>query len=55
MPQLNPTPWFYTLAFSWLIFLTIVPQKVLALGFLKNPSPHSTEKIGAPNWNWPWQ
>nr|YP_009262839.1 ATP synthase F0 subunit 8 [Channa micropeltes]ANI87518.1 ATP synthase F0 subunit 8 [Channa micropeltes] len=54
MPQLNPAPWFAILVFSWLIFLTVIPQKVLAYTFPNEPTPQSTETHKTEPWNWPW-
>nr|YP_008080594.1 ATP synthase F0 subunit 8 [Ammodytes personatus]AEX68543.1 ATP synthase F0 subunit 8 [Ammodytes personatus]AGX84966.1 ATP synthase F0 subunit 8 [Ammodytes personatus]QFI35642.1 ATP synthase F0 subunit 8 [Ammodytes personatus]QFI35655.1 ATP synthase F0 subunit 8 [Ammodytes personatus]QFI35668.1 ATP synthase F0 subunit 8 [Ammodytes personatus] len=54
MPQLNPTPWFAILAFSWLVFLTVIPPKVMAHTFPNTPTSKSTEKPKATTWNWPW-
>nr|CBZ13362.1 ATPase subunit 8 [Stygnobrotula latebricola] len=54
MPQLNPAPWFAILVFSWLVFTTVIPPKVLAHTFPNEPSPQSTEKSSAEPWNWPW-
>uniref|UniRef100_A0A6B9INW9 ATP synthase complex subunit 8 n=2 Tax=Sternopygus TaxID=36697 RepID=A0A6B9INW9_9TELE len=54
MPQLNPTPWFAILVFSWLIFLTVLPQKVLKHTFTNEPTALSAEKPKTESWNWPW-
>nr|YP_002154547.1 ATP synthase F0 subunit 8 [Aplocheilus panchax]BAG69250.1 ATPase subunit 8 [Aplocheilus panchax] len=54
MPQLNPSPWFLILIFSWLVFLTMIPPKVLAHHFPKDPSPQSTEMPKTDPWNWSW-
>nr|YP_001054793.1 ATP synthase F0 subunit 8 [Cymatogaster aggregata]BAF46822.1 ATPase subunit 8 [Cymatogaster aggregata] len=54
MPQLNPTPWFVILAFSWLIFAAVIPPKILANIFPNEPSAQSTEKSKTEPWNWPW-
>nr|YP_009516312.1 ATP synthase F0 subunit 8 [Hyporhamphus quoyi]AYD91080.1 ATP synthase F0 subunit 8 [Hyporhamphus quoyi] len=45
MPQLNPAPWFAILVFSWLIFLTVIPPKVLAHSFPNEPTPQSTKLL----------
>nr|YP_003457126.1 ATP synthase F0 subunit 8 [Sladenia gardineri]BAI76972.1 ATPase subunit 8 [Sladenia gardineri] len=55
MPQLNPTPWFPILALSWLIFLTILPSKVMAHAFPNEPAIQSTEKPEMAPWAWPLQ
>nr|YP_009131656.1 ATP synthase F0 subunit 8 [Brycon henni]AJY78538.1 ATPase subunit 8 [Brycon henni] len=54
MPQLNPTPWFPILVFSWLIFLTIIPSKILKHTFSKEPK-FDTQKSKSDSWIWPWQ
>nr|BAI77213.1 ATPase subunit 8 [Bertella idiomorpha] len=54
MPQLNPEPWFTILVFSWLIFLTILPPKVLAHTFPNEPDPRATETSKAQHWAWSW-
>nr|YP_006460246.1 ATP synthase F0 subunit 8 [Lateolabrax maculatus]YP_009230386.1 ATP synthase F0 subunit 8 [Lateolabrax maculatus]YP_009646764.1 ATP synthase F0 subunit 8 [Lateolabrax japonicus]AFJ54014.1 ATP synthase F0 subunit 8 [Lateolabrax maculatus]AKJ83304.1 ATP synthase F0 subunit 8 [Lateolabrax maculatus]ALN11688.1 ATP synthase F0 subunit 8 [Lateolabrax japonicus]ALN11700.1 ATP synthase F0 subunit 8 [Lateolabrax maculatus]AMH85764.1 ATP synthase F0 subunit 8 [Lateolabrax maculatus] len=54
MPQLNPGPWFAILIFSWLVFLTVVPPKVMAHLFPSDPSMQNTEKSSTESWNWPW-
>nr|ABC72238.1 ATPase subunit 8 [Lythrurus ardens]ABC72256.1 ATPase subunit 8 [Lythrurus snelsoni]ABC72240.1 ATPase subunit 8 [Lythrurus ardens]ABC72242.1 ATPase subunit 8 [Lythrurus ardens]ABC72244.1 ATPase subunit 8 [Lythrurus ardens] len=54
MPQLNPNPWFAILVFSWFIFLTIIPTKVLGHLTPNEPAPMSEEKHKADSWNWPW-
>nr|AAK72147.1 ATP synthase 8 [Cobitis taenia] len=55
MPQLNPAPWFAILLFSWLIFLIIIPTKVLNHVPPNEPTPFSTEEHKAQPWDWPWQ
>nr|QUJ18262.1 ATP synthase protein 8 [Chromis ternatensis] len=55
MPQLDPAPWFAILVFSWLVFLTIIPPKVLAHLSPNEPTPQSTKKPQTESWNWPWQ
>nr|ARF05865.1 ATP synthase F0 subunit 8 [Rineloricaria cf. lanceolata TEP-2017] len=53
MPQLNPTPWFAILLFSWLVFLTVIPNKILNHTFTNEPTTSSyTSK--SKTWNWPW-
>nr|AAP75309.1 ATP synthase 8 [Amblyglyphidodon sp. New Caledonia-BQ-2003]AAP75311.1 ATP synthase 8 [Amblyglyphidodon leucogaster]QUJ18426.1 ATP synthase protein 8 [Amblyglyphidodon curacao] len=54
MPQLNPSPWFAILMFSWAIFLTVIPPKVLAHTFTYDPTHQSTEKPKTVSWTWPW-
>nr|BAI77252.1 ATPase subunit 8 [Centrophryne spinulosa] len=54
MPQLNPTPWLSILMFSWLVFLALLPPKVLAHTFPNELSPKTTETPKAHPWIWPW-
>nr|YP_002154599.1 ATP synthase F0 subunit 8 [Ablennes hians]YP_009355472.1 ATP synthase F0 subunit 8 [Dermogenys pusilla]QDE52628.1 ATPase subunit 8 [Dermogenys pusilla]BAG69276.1 ATPase subunit 8 [Ablennes hians]BAX03751.1 ATPase subunit 8 [Dermogenys pusilla]BBU25648.1 ATPase subunit 8 [Ablennes hians]BBU25661.1 ATPase subunit 8 [Dermogenys pusilla] len=54
MPQLNPSPWFAILAFTWLIFLTVIPQKIKAHTFPNSPTSQSVKKHKTEPWNWPW-
>nr|QKO00396.1 ATP synthase F0 subunit 8 [Channa striata] len=54
MPQLNPPPRFAILIFFWLIFLTIIPQKVMAHTSPNEHSPQSTDIPKTESWNWPW-
>nr|NP_818869.1 ATP synthase F0 subunit 8 [Corydoras rabauti]YP_009861046.1 ATP synthase F0 subunit 8 [Corydoras sterbai]YP_009868905.1 ATP synthase F0 subunit 8 [Corydoras trilineatus]YP_010705395.1 ATP synthase F0 subunit 8 [Corydoras cruziensis]YP_010833205.1 ATP synthase F0 subunit 8 [Corydoras julii]QGW14837.1 ATP synthase F0 subunit 8 [Brochis multiradiatus]QKI32074.1 ATP synthase F0 subunit 8 [Corydoras sterbai]QKJ80175.1 ATP synthase F0 subunit 8 [Corydoras trilineatus]WCQ82896.1 ATP synthase F0 len=54
MPQLNPAPWFFILVFTWLIFLTIIPYKILNHTFTNDMNPISTESLKTDTWNWPW-
>nr|WNH20949.1 ATP synthase F0 subunit 8 [Pseudocheilinus octotaenia] len=54
MPQLNPAPWFAIFMFSWLVFLTLIPPKVLATHFPNDPTAQSAEKPLVEPWNWPW-
>nr|BDA81328.1 ATPase subunit 8 [Rhinogobius flumineus]BDA81341.1 ATPase subunit 8 [Rhinogobius flumineus] len=54
MPQLNPSPWFAILAFSWLVFLTIVVPKTLNHTFPNEPMFQSTQVPKTDPWTWPW-
>nr|YP_003126983.1 ATP synthase F0 subunit 8 [Rhynchopelates oxyrhynchus]ARJ37245.1 ATP synthase subunit 8 [Terapon jarbua]BAH97874.1 ATPase subunit 8 [Rhynchopelates oxyrhynchus]BBU26012.1 ATPase subunit 8 [Rhynchopelates oxyrhynchus] len=54
MPQLNPAPWFAILVFSWLVLLVVIPPKVVAHTFPKEPTLQSAEKPKTEPWNWPW-
>nr|YP_010045234.1 ATP synthase subunit 8 [Esox niger]QPF96595.1 ATP synthase subunit 8 [Esox americanus vermiculatus]QPF96686.1 ATP synthase subunit 8 [Esox niger]QPF96790.1 ATP synthase subunit 8 [Esox americanus americanus]BAN81587.1 ATPase subunit 8 [Esox niger] len=54
MPQLNPAPWFTILIFSWLVFLIVIPPKVINHAFTNEPAPQNTEKPKSEPWNWPW-
>nr|BAK42333.1 ATPase subunit 8 [Cetopsidium sp. NM-2010] len=54
MPQLNPAPWFAILVFSWLIFLTVIPHKILNHTFNNEILASDTKKLKTETWNWPW-
>nr|AAQ03418.1 ATPase synthase subunit 8 [Brycon meeki]AAQ03420.1 ATPase synthase subunit 8 [Brycon meeki] len=54
MPQLNPTPWLSILVLSWLIFLTVIPPKILKHTFNKEPK-FNTQNSNNSSWAWPWQ
>nr|YP_009685534.1 ATP synthase F0 subunit 8 [Nothobranchius nubaensis]QDX07396.1 ATP synthase F0 subunit 8 [Nothobranchius nubaensis] len=54
MPQLNPAPWLTIMLSAWLIFLTVIPPKVLA-----HTSPNNvlTQEVNYPKtdfWTWTW-
>uniref|UniRef100_UPI0030027278 ATP synthase F0 subunit 8 n=1 Tax=Alepes melanoptera TaxID=1218178 RepID=UPI0030027278 len=55
MPQLNPAPWFAILTFSWLIFLTVLPSKIMSHTYPNEPASQSVEKPKTESWVWPWQ
>nr|YP_009566657.1 ATP synthase F0 subunit 8 [Halichoeres nigrescens]YP_009861691.1 ATP synthase F0 subunit 8 [Thalassoma lunare]QBB10831.1 ATP synthase F0 subunit 8 [Halichoeres nigrescens]QKD75029.1 ATP synthase F0 subunit 8 [Thalassoma lunare] len=54
MPQLNPSPWLAIFLFSWLVFLTVIPPKVLAYTFMNEPTSQSMEAPRTTSWAWPW-
>nr|NP_818882.1 ATP synthase F0 subunit 8 [Phenacogrammus interruptus]BAC67459.1 ATPase subunit 8 [Phenacogrammus interruptus] len=54
MPQLNPSPWFLILLFSWMIFLLIIPSKVLKHVFPNEPEVLNAKDSKPEPWNWPW-
>nr|YP_009685937.1 ATP synthase F0 subunit 8 [Scriptaphyosemion cauveti]QDW10570.1 ATP synthase F0 subunit 8 [Scriptaphyosemion cauveti] len=54
MPQLDPAPWFYILVISWLVFITIIPPKVLAHHVHNDPNTQDTKTPTMDPWNWPW-
>nr|QZL30461.1 ATP synthase F0 subunit 8 [Paratrygon sp. o FPM-2021]QZL30510.1 ATP synthase F0 subunit 8 [Paratrygon sp. o FPM-2021] len=53
MPQLNPNPWFLIFLFTWLFFLTIMPNKVMSHLFNNNITKNIQKPRPTP-WNWPW-
>nr|BAI77369.1 ATPase subunit 8 [Malthopsis jordani] len=54
MPQLAPTPWLAILLFTWLIFLIILPPKILAHNLPNEPAPQAATKPKTESWSWPW-
>nr|YP_006884127.1 ATP synthase F0 subunit 8 [Glossogobius circumspectus]AFU52785.1 ATP synthase F0 subunit 8 [Glossogobius circumspectus]QKX65242.1 ATP synthase F0 subunit 8 [Acanthogobius stigmothonus] len=54
MPQLNPSPWFAILIFSWLVLLTLVVPKVLSHSFPNEPASQSSQAPKTDSWSWPW-
>nr|NP_443233.1 ATP synthase F0 subunit 8 [Chlorophthalmus agassizi]WMN14047.1 ATP synthase F0 subunit 8 [Chlorophthalmus sp. AC-2023]BAB70018.1 ATPase subunit 8 [Chlorophthalmus agassizi] len=54
MPQLNPNPWFAILVFSWLVFLIVIPPKIVNHTFPYDPTATSVEKPAHTPWHWPW-
>nr|YP_009311116.1 ATP synthase F0 subunit 8 [Garra congoensis]BAV69720.1 ATPase subunit 8 [Garra congoensis] len=54
MPQLNPNPWFAILTFSWLIFLIIIPAKILNHTSPNEPNLMNAEKHKTESWDWSW-
>nr|YP_004717941.1 ATP synthase F0 subunit 8 [Acestrorhynchus sp. NM-2010]BAK41996.1 ATPase subunit 8 [Acestrorhynchus sp. NM-2010] len=54
MPQLNPAPWLTILIITWLVFLLIIPPKMLAYIFNNEPNAPTADKSSKNVWNWPW-
>nr|YP_003434094.1 ATP synthase F0 subunit 8 [Clinocottus analis]AAX77228.1 ATPase 8 [Clinocottus analis]ACO49626.1 ATP synthase F0 subunit 8 [Clinocottus analis] len=54
MPQLNPAPWFAILVFSWLVFLIVIPPKVMAHTFPNEPALQSADSLKTEAWPWSW-
>nr|YP_010957528.1 ATP synthase F0 subunit 8 [Bothus robinsi]WMY90855.1 ATP synthase F0 subunit 8 [Bothus robinsi] len=54
MPQLNPAPWFLILLFSWLVFLTVIPSKVLSHTTPNEPVAQDAQLLQKTTWSWPW-
>nr|BAR45775.1 adenosine triphosphatase subunit 8 [Scopelarchoides danae] len=54
MPQLNPSPWFAILVFSWMVFLIVIPPKVVNHVFPYDPAAQNVEKPVQAPWHWPW-
>nr|UDN39091.1 ATP synthase subunit 8 [Hyphessobrycon roseus] len=54
MPQLILNPWFFILVTSWLIFLTIIPSKVMNFYFNNEPETASALKPKTHTWDWTW-
>nr|BAV71410.1 ATPase subunit 8 [Oreichthys cosuatis] len=54
MPQLNPNPWFMILMFSWMVFLIIIPPKILNYTSPNEPTLMTAKKHETESWDWPW-
>nr|AAM98445.1 ATPase subunit 8 [Myiarchus oberi]AAM98447.1 ATPase subunit 8 [Myiarchus oberi]AAM98449.1 ATPase subunit 8 [Myiarchus oberi]AAM98451.1 ATPase subunit 8 [Myiarchus oberi]AAM98453.1 ATPase subunit 8 [Myiarchus oberi] len=54
MPQLNPTPWFFIMLTSWLIFSFILQPKILLFISTNLPSNKTPSTMKTSPWNWPW-
>nr|YP_001491504.1 ATP synthase F0 subunit 8 [Chaetodontoplus septentrionalis]BAF80419.1 ATPase subunit 8 [Chaetodontoplus septentrionalis] len=54
MPQLNPRPWMAILMFTWVVFLTVIPTKIIEHCF-PNEQIDSAPMFSEPDtWLWPW-
>nr|YP_010148386.1 ATP synthase F0 subunit 8 [Thayeria boehlkei]QQV68810.1 ATP synthase F0 subunit 8 [Thayeria boehlkei] len=54
MPQLILEPWFSIFLISWLVFLTIIPSKIIKHYFNNEPKAASTQKQETEAWSWLW-
>nr|BBB04433.1 ATPase subunits 8 [Ratabulus megacephalus]BBM90021.1 ATPase subunits 8 [Ratabulus megacephalus] len=54
MPQLNPGPWFAILLYAWLIFVVVIPSKVMAHLYPNDPAYQNAKNSPTPPWSWPW-
>nr|YP_009232313.1 ATPase subunit 8 [Lagocephalus inermis]ADN96610.1 ATP synthase F0 subunit 8 [Lagocephalus inermis]AMA21300.1 ATPase subunit 8 [Lagocephalus inermis] len=54
MPQLNPAPWFAIMMFSWLVFLIVLPPKIMAHLFPNEATSQSAQTPKTKTWTWPW-
>nr|YP_008758032.1 ATP synthase F0 subunit 8 [Odontobutis potamophila]AGW46886.1 ATP synthase F0 subunit 8 [Odontobutis potamophila]QGZ07853.1 ATP synthase F0 subunit 8 [Odontobutis potamophila] len=54
MPQLSPAPWLMILLFTWLVFITVLPTKVLTHITPNKLNQQNTQKPKTEYWNWPW-
>nr|WNH21079.1 ATP synthase F0 subunit 8 [Symphysanodon typus] len=54
MPQLNPAPWFFILVYAWMMFLIILPTKVMSHEYPNEPTPQSAKALQTKPWDWPW-
>nr|YP_010956839.1 ATP synthase F0 subunit 8 [Synodus foetens]WMY89984.1 ATP synthase F0 subunit 8 [Synodus foetens] len=54
MPQLNPAPWFSILILSWLVFLAVIPPKVINHSFPNEPVSRTGDAMKPHSWTWPW-
>nr|QOJ44841.1 ATP synthase F0 subunit 8 [Allobates undulatus] len=53
MPQLDPSPWFFILFSSWLIFIIFSTMKISMFTLLNDPSNFSFKSSNL-SWTWPW-
>nr|YP_009117979.1 ATP synthase F0 subunit 8 [Pomacanthus imperator]AJE75232.1 ATP synthase F0 subunit 8 [Pomacanthus imperator] len=54
MPQLNPSPWFTIMVFTWLIFLYALPAKILAHTYMNEQTGMTLDFPEPEAWFWPW-
>nr|QOW38135.1 ATP synthase F0 subunit 8 [Hyphessobrycon herbertaxelrodi] len=54
MPQLMLKPWFTTFMFSWVVFLAIIPSKVMKYSFNNDPETSNVLKLKTNAWGWNW-
>nr|YP_009166344.1 ATP synthase F0 subunit 8 [Hemigrammus bleheri]QIA91278.1 ATP synthase F0 subunit 8 [Hemigrammus bleheri]BAS25616.1 ATPase subunit 8 [Hemigrammus bleheri] len=54
MPQLIVDPWFNILISSWVIFLIIIPPKVMKHYFNNEPKMAKTHDSKTYPWDWLW-
>nr|YP_009504821.1 ATP synthase F0 subunit 8 [Bubo bubo]AWM99535.1 ATP synthase F0 subunit 8 [Bubo bubo]QFQ52172.1 ATP synthase F0 subunit 8 [Bubo bubo]QFQ52185.1 ATP synthase F0 subunit 8 [Bubo bubo]QFQ52198.1 ATP synthase F0 subunit 8 [Bubo bubo]QFQ52211.1 ATP synthase F0 subunit 8 [Bubo bubo] len=54
MPQLNPTPWFYTMLATWLTLSLIIQPKLLSFTSTNLPSHKAPAPTKTTPWTWPW-
>nr|YP_010026555.1 ATP synthase F0 subunit 8 [Astyanax lacustris]QOQ85777.1 ATP synthase F0 subunit 8 [Astyanax lacustris] len=54
MPQLMLNPWLFILVSSWMIFLLVIPSKVMKHYFNNEPQEASAYKPETTAWSWVW-
>nr|YP_004285805.1 ATP synthase F0 subunit 8 [Leptotila verreauxi]ADM26381.1 ATP synthase F0 subunit 8 [Leptotila verreauxi] len=54
MPQLNPSPWFFTMLLSWLTFSLIIQPKLLQFIPTNPPINKTSTTTKTTPWTWPW-
>nr|YP_009353696.1 ATP synthase F0 subunit 8 [Glaucidium cuculoides]AQY15766.1 ATP synthase F0 subunit 8 [Glaucidium cuculoides] len=54
MPQLNPSPWLYTMLASWLVLSTMIQPKILSFTPTTPPPHKTTSTTSTTPWTWPW-
>nr|YP_010937969.1 ATP synthase F0 subunit 8 [Pegasus sinensis]WKY95824.1 ATP synthase F0 subunit 8 [Pegasus sinensis] len=50
MPQLNPSPWFLIMLFSWLVLLTLVFPKIMQHESTNEPAHQSAKALMTTPW-----
>ncbi|YP_009340710.1 ATP synthase F0 subunit 8 (mitochondrion) [Eublepharis macularius] len=53
MPQLNPTPWFMIMMFSW-VYLTIITSPLLQTELPNTITNNMKTNSSYTYWHWPW-
>nr|YP_010134351.1 ATP synthase F0 subunit 8 [Moenkhausia costae]QWM93841.1 ATP synthase subunit 8 [Moenkhausia costae]QZK22888.1 ATP synthase F0 subunit 8 [Moenkhausia costae] len=54
MPQLILDPWFLILILSWMVFLIIIPPKILSHYFNNEPEMTTSHSLKTYAWTWMW-
>nr|AIC78693.1 ATPase8 [Profundulus punctatus] len=54
MPQLLPAPWFCILLYVWLVYLYLLPLKVVTYVYPNDKDLQALYKTKKLYWLWPW-
>nr|BAV90239.1 ATPase subunit 8 [Bubo blakistoni] len=54
MPQLNPSPWLFTMLTTWLVLSLIIQPKLSAFTSTNSPSHKPPTPTKTTSWTWPW-
>nr|YP_001650727.1 ATP synthase F0 subunit 8 [Eurypegasus draconis]BAF74942.1 ATPase subunit 8 [Eurypegasus draconis] len=55
MPQLNPSPWFLIMLFSWLVLLVLVFPKIMQHTTPNEPLQQDVKTLTTSPWTHQWQ